>query len=175
MVNPDPTRWLTTTFPTMATWSSIPITLDLTPRGATYNAGPQGGTQTLLNTQEFTDLTLQLLDFDGSTLIEMANNNGAGLGESIQYALESGTYYAQVSGIDNDVQLYGLSLSGFNMADINGDGSVNAVDAGIMFANWSGDPGPTIRAIPEPSSMALVLLAFCYQRTARHRQWGSVV
>ncbi|MEO2046368.1 MAG: matrixin family metalloprotease [Pirellulales bacterium] len=183
----------------------LAVTLNLTPRGTTYNTGPSGGTQTSWDTQSLSDLTLQLLDSNGSTLIEMANHNGAGLGESIQYALDSGTYYAQVSGVANEVQLYGLSISGFNVADVNSDGYVDSADAstvitnwgtdgltfaegdingddfidnadaGILIANFNAGSGPSLATVPEPSSLALFLLVFCYQGTARHRQWGSVV
>lgn len=95
---------------------TLDVALNLTPRGATYNAGPEGGTQTSQNTKAFSDLTLALFGPDGTTLIQQANNTGAGLAESIALQLNPGTYYARVTGAFDEVQLYGLDVSGTRVA-----------------------------------------------------------
>jgi autotransporter-associated beta strand protein len=95
---------------------TLDVTLNLTPRGAIYNQGPQGGTQTSQNTKMFSDLTLGLFDTNGTTLLGLANNNGLGLGESLSRQLTPGTYYARVTGANDDVQLYGLDLFGTRVA-----------------------------------------------------------
>ncbi len=87
------------------------VSLDLTPRGATYMVGPQGGTQSPLNTLTLSDLSLALFDINGTTLLDLANANSAGGAEQIQRQLLPGTYFARVKGAQNDIQLYGLGVS----------------------------------------------------------------
>lgn len=89
------------------------VTLQLDPRGPTYNEGPQGGTQTLLNTKALADLVIQLHDSVG-TFITIGNLTGAGFGESISRSLEAGDYYAFIrtqAGSANNVQMYELNIS----------------------------------------------------------------
>lgn len=95
---------------------TLDVTLNLTPRGATYNQGPQSGTQTSQNTKMFSDLTLGLFDTNGTTLLGLANNNGLGLGESLSHQLTPGTYYARITGANDNVQLYGLDIFGTRVA-----------------------------------------------------------
>lgn len=95
---------------------TLDVTLNLTPRGAIYNEGPQGGTQVSTNTKTFSDLTLALFDTDGTTLIEQANHAAAGLAESLTRQLAPGTYYARVTGANDNVQLYGLDVTGSRVA-----------------------------------------------------------
>ena len=95
---------------------TLDVTLNLTPRGPTYNQGPESGPQAVFNAKMLSDLTLSLFDTDGTTLVDSANNSGAGLGESISHQLLPGTYYAQIIGANDDVQLYGLDISGTRVA-----------------------------------------------------------
>ena len=88
------------------------VTLDLTPRGTTYNAGPQNGTQTPLNTKALSNLGLELIDTDGSSVLETADTNGVGVAEAITHVLTAGDYFARVTGANDNVQLYGLDVSG---------------------------------------------------------------
>lgn len=113
------------------------VALNLTPQGVTYNVGPQGGTQTSFDSKSLSDLTLQLLDTDGTTVLETANNAPAGLGETIESILPAGTYYAHVTGSADDVQLYELSVSSFYGADFDEDGNVDLED----LDNWQAGYG----------------------------------
>ena len=89
------------------------VTLQLDPRGPTYFEGPQGGTQTPLNTKALADLALSLLDAGGNA-IASGNLFGAGFGETISMVLAAGDYFAVVrtqAGSDDNVQLYELAIS----------------------------------------------------------------
>ena len=109
--------------------NTLDVMLNLTPRGATYNEGPQGGTQTSLNTKALSDLTLALLDTNGTTVLDLANANGAGATESITRTLNAGTYFSRVTGLSNNVQLYGLDVSGISV-------SANLVWTGQLSDAW---------------------------------------
>lgn len=50
-------------------------------------------------------------------------------------------------------------------SDLNGDGITDAADAGQMFSEWTGDAGPA-RATPEPCTGWLLLAALCLWRGA---------
>lgn len=94
--------------------SATKVSLTLTPHGPTYQQGPQNGTQTTFNASSQSDLTLQLIDSNGSTVLQTANAMGAGSGESISNfdLLTAGTYYARVSGAtSNKIQLYQVDVS----------------------------------------------------------------
>lgn len=89
------------------------VTLQLDPRGPTYNEGPEGGTQTPLNTKALADLVVQLHDAAGN-FITIGNDTSAGFGESISRFLEAGDYYAFIRtqvGSANNVQMYELDIS----------------------------------------------------------------
>ncbi|MBI5757591.1 MAG: autotransporter-associated beta strand repeat-containing protein, partial [Planctomycetales bacterium] len=89
-------------------------TLTLTPRGTTYLEGPQGGPEASFSSAAQSDLTLQLLDTNGTTVLTTANATGLGGTESISSFVLStaGTYFAKVSGATtNKIQLYGLDVS----------------------------------------------------------------
>ncbi len=109
---------------------TLETTLNLTPRGATYNEGPQGGSQSSLNTKTLSDLTLALLDTNGSTVLELADANGAGVAESITRSLTAGTYFARVTGANNNVQLYGLDVSGVHIP-------ANLIWTGLQDDAWN--------------------------------------
>lgn len=81
--------------------------------GLTYNLVSQN-----FNAEQRSDLTLQLIGIDGSTVLQTANATGLGGDESILYNLTAGgTYFVRISGADNadaivfDSQFYGLTLS----------------------------------------------------------------
>ena len=124
---------------------TLDVTLDLTPRGATYNEGPQGGTQTSLNTKALSDLTLELLDTNGMTVLDLANANSAGAAESITRMLTAGTYFARVTGANNNVQLYGLDISGIHLpSNLVWTGLQNDVWDVNMTANFDDGGGAAV-------------------------------
>jgi hypothetical protein len=89
------------------------IDVSLSPEGPTYNQGRQGGTQSSYDASAQSDLSFQILDTDGTTVLTTANANGIGASESLtDFDLNvGGTYYVQISGADNAVQMYQLDVS----------------------------------------------------------------
>lgn len=89
------------------------VDINLTPQGPTYNQGRQGGTQSSYDASSQSNLSFQLLGTDGSTVLTTASTNGIGQSESITgFDLTAGgTYYVQISGADNTVQMYQLDVS----------------------------------------------------------------
>eukprot|EP00913_Durusdinium_trenchii_P023326 g21904.t1 len=85
----------------------------LTPLGPSYLEGPQNGSQGNYNTSAFSNLTLQVIAPNGSTVVASANNTGLGGTESLSdlSLAAAGTYFVRVSGANNAVQLYELGLS----------------------------------------------------------------
>lgn len=124
------------------------VTITLTPKGPTYNSGPQDGTQAALDTAALSNLTLTLFDTDGSSQILLSNFNPAGVAESIS-ALplqDPGTYFIRVSGADNAPQLYQLdvlaSITTPMPGDLDGDFDVDQDDLAIVLAGFSASVTP---------------------------------
>ncbi|MFM9960443.1 MAG: beta-propeller fold lactonase family protein, partial [Planctomycetaceae bacterium] len=92
-------------------------TLTLTPKGPTYFQGAQGGAQSQFNAASQSDLTLQLIGTDGTTVLQTANVSGLGGTETIANATLSagGTYFVRVSGAADAIQLYQLDTT-YNLA-----------------------------------------------------------
>jgi VCBS repeat-containing protein len=96
------------------------LSVSVTPLGSSYLDGPQNsdGTcsaGTLFNALAQTDLRVEILDTDGSTVLASANARGPGGTEAISNVrLPGGNYYVRVSGLNDRAQMYslGLSLSG---------------------------------------------------------------
>ena len=120
------------------------VTITLTPRGASYMAGPENGTEISFNSKNQGDLTVKLLGEDGVTVLETQNAGGTGSEEVIQdFMLSSpGTYFIQVTSSTIDkVQLYGLETAysaipggqilGTVFNDLNTDGIQDSGEAGI--------------------------------------------
>ena len=85
----------------------------LTPIGPTYNEGPQGGSQSPFNASSQSDLTLELIDTNGTSVLNTANATGLGGTESISsVVLPAGTYFVRVTGAQDTVQLYSLDVAG---------------------------------------------------------------
>ncbi len=91
------------------------ISLVVTPKGPTYDEGPQGGFTSSFDSSAQSDLALTLFDIDGITALASANLFGLGGTESILNFLLSdvGTYFARITGSDNALQLYQLDVSFF--------------------------------------------------------------
>ncbi|MFN3167710.1 MAG: matrixin family metalloprotease [Phycisphaeraceae bacterium] len=99
------------------------IRVTLTPRGPTYNSGPEGGTQSPVNTAALSDLSLALVDTDGTSLLALRDEAGRGAIESIAgvTADQPGTYFVRVTGDDDAPQLYQLDLLVTAITPIPGD------------------------------------------------------
>ena len=94
------------------------------------------------------DLAFSILDTNGTTSIEFADDVGAGDIEVIETTtLDPGTYYARVTGDEDTIQLYSLDLrfeSAVLLGDCNGDGVVNSPD---LECGCSTDIGEVLTAL----------------------------
>jgi hypothetical protein len=89
------------------------LTITLTPRGPTYNEGPQGGAQAAINTAAQSDLTLSLVAPDAITTLLTVNAGGLGVAETISnFPAFIGDYFIRVGGLTNErIQMYRLQAS----------------------------------------------------------------
>jgi autotransporter-associated beta strand protein len=109
------------------------VSLTLSPRGASYQVGPEGGTQSTFNALTLSDLSLTLFNPNGTTIIGGADSSPAGQPESIIEQLAPGTYYARVKGRQNDIQLYQLAISAA------APGPATLVWSGAFGGSWDVD------------------------------------
>jgi serralysin len=108
--------------------------------GFTYTANSVS-----FNTQQRSNLALALFDTDGTTLLSLANNTGLGGNESINFDLTTaGTYFLRVTGTDNP----------------------DAVAIKTQFYGLSA----SFTAVPEPSAIAVLLVASSLVFTRRTRR-----
>ena len=120
------------------------VTLDLTPEGATYNQSVEGAaTQSALDSRALNDLGLRIFDQNGNQ-VATSNQFGAGNSEILNQTLNAGTYFVEVSGSNDDIQLYTLGISASVVQDPN--------------------------AVPEPNSTALMLGLFSLYQLRRRRR-----
>lgn len=130
---------------------SQPALLDvvLTPRGGVFTQAGEGQTPTSFNANARNNLALAVFSTNGASLMATAGANPAGAVELIndQFLPAAGTYYARISGADDTVQLYELSLSIEALAtgDYNRDGFVDAADYTI-WRNSHGQTGVALAA-----------------------------
>ena len=111
--------------------SRLDVRLQLTPRGTSYLVGPEDGTQSTLNTLSLSNLSLALMDTNGTSVLSLTDSNPAGNGEEVLRQLLPGTYYARVKGANNNIQLYGLNLTATVPLPRN------LVWVGNVSANWN--------------------------------------
>ena len=94
------------------------LTVTLTPVGFQYLEGPQNQITgactpgTSFNSLTLNDLSLSVLDTDGTTVLGFADDNPAGQGEMLnEVAIGAGSYYIRVSADQDAVQLYEFNYS----------------------------------------------------------------
>lgn len=135
------------------------VDITLTPTGTTYNQGPQGGSQSSLNAAALNDLTLQLLDTDGITVLASANNTGQGGSETIEDILLPNTgvdYFVRVTGADNNVQMYELSVAVFDCTAFTpslGEVADAAIPSGTYTADSLTTQDMTTVAVPDGNNV----------------------
>ena len=123
----------------------------LTPRGGVFSQGSadQNQTPTSFDANSRSNLALTILSTNGTTVLGTANGNPAGVAESIANLMlpAAGTYYAEITGADNTIQLYELGLTATTIAialpgDYNHNGVVDAAD----YALWRNTRGQSVTA-----------------------------
>ncbi|MDP7276846.1 MAG: Calx-beta domain-containing protein [Planctomycetaceae bacterium] len=93
--------------------SGATANIGLAPVGPTYSEGPQGGTSSSFNGANQSNLILELIDQDGSTVLATSNTGGLGESESIpnQLLATGGVYYVRVTGTQDLIQTYQLDVT----------------------------------------------------------------
>jgi hypothetical protein len=110
----------------------------LVPRGGIFTQGDADNNQnpTSFNANARSNLALTIFGTNGTSILATADATGAGGIESIANLMlpAAGTYYARVTGADDTIQLYELSLTPTATlpGDYNRDGVVDAGD----YAVW---------------------------------------
>ncbi len=122
--------------------SSTSIDVTVTPIGFTYLQGPQLGTGacsagTSFNSEIIQDLSLAVIDSDGSTVLASADVNPAGMPEilgGVSLPSGAGTYFVEVDGdATNNVQLYQLDVVSLALIFSDGfeSGNTNAWSSSV--------------------------------------------
>ncbi|MEM6457690.1 MAG: matrixin family metalloprotease [Acidobacteriota bacterium] len=111
----------------MAVAGTVDVTL--TPTGSSYLNGPQlsngaCSAGTTFNALTVSNLALEVLDTDGTTVLDSIDANGAGDGEMLTGVVlpSAGTYFVRVTGSADNVQRYDLVLNASNICShLSGD------------------------------------------------------
>jgi hypothetical protein len=118
----------------------------LTPRGGVFTQGAAdfGETPTSFNANARNNLALSIFSTDGTTVIATADATAAGSAESIANLVlpAGGTYFARVTGADDTVQLYQLSLTPTPI--LVGDYNNNGVVDGADYVLWRNSEGQSV-------------------------------
>jgi hypothetical protein len=116
----------------------------LTPRGGVFTQASQGVVPSSFDANARSNLTLAALATNGTTVLAAANANPAGGVESIADLIlpSAGTYYARITGADDTIQLYELSLTAMPIlvGDYNRDGIVDGAD----YVTWRRAQGQSV-------------------------------
>ncbi len=147
------------------------ITITVTPIGATYQVGPEGGTATTINTRAIQNLQLELRDSNGTTVLASATTNGVEQAEQIlDYLLPpaGGTFFARVfsgTGSTDNVQRYEIRFQTTNLlqGDVDGSGCVDDADLlAILFAFGSNNRAYDLdgNGIVDDADLLIVLFNF---------------
>jgi hypothetical protein len=120
----------------------------LTPRGGVFTQGDADNNQTptTFNANARNNLALTIFGTNGTSVLATADANPAGGIELIANLLlpAAGTYFERITGADNNVQLYELSLSPTSilLGDYNRNGVVDAADY-VVWRKSLGQSVPT--------------------------------
>ncbi|MFN7019076.1 MAG: matrixin family metalloprotease [Fimbriimonadales bacterium] len=146
------------------------LTITVTPIGAQYEVGPEGGTTATVDTQLIQNLQLELRNSSGA-VIASATANGVGQAEQIANFVPppaGGTFYARVfSGPDStdDVQRYRLTVQTTTrpVGDVDGNGCVDDADLlQVLFNFGSGNAATDLNGdgVVDDADLLLVLFNF---------------
>lgn len=121
-------------FYSFTTTSSDDYSISVTPAGTTYLSGPQLANGSCdpganFNALTVSNLGVELIDTDGSTVLASTNAQPAGFEEVIcNSALSPGTYFVRVFGSANSVQMYDLEIEQGTATCATCDLIINEVD-----------------------------------------------
>jgi hypothetical protein len=120
------------------------LSATLTPRGGVFTQAPDGSTPTTFDANARSDLALSILSTSGTVTLAAADANPAGGVESIGGLLlpSAGTYFARITGADDTIQLYELSLTATPI--LLGDYNRNGVVDGADYAVWRNTQGQAV-------------------------------
>ncbi len=123
------------------------LTITVTPIGSQYSVGPEGGTESTIDTRQIQNLQLELRASNGTTVLASATGNGVGAAEQISNYLlppAGGTFYARVfsgPGSIDDVQRYEIRFqtTPLPQGDVDGNGCVDDADLLAILFNFGGN------------------------------------
>lgn len=113
---------------TVATSSSVDCAV--TPLGGVFSQGSTPGAIASFDANSRVDLALTIIDSDGQSLLASSDQFGLGAAETLSSVLlEPGTYYAQITGVQDTIQLYALEINSAveNTSALKGDVDLNGV------------------------------------------------
>ena len=106
----------------------------LTPLGGVFTQGATLGSATIFDANSRVDLALSLFDSDGQSLLASSDQSGLGGTETLSsISLEPGTYYTQITGVQDTIQLYSLELTSALKGDVDLNGVVDFFDIGAFI------------------------------------------
>lgn len=132
--------------------SGMEIDFYMTPVGSYYildNTGDDGiNNGAPIFTNQIMDLSFNLYDGDGTTILETVNNGGLGVQESLlNYSLDPGDYYIRIARVSgNDTQRYRFQMD-LTLNDLTavGDGDVPVRGMGLSVYPTPFNPKTTAR------------------------------
>ncbi|NQV25636.1 MAG: pre-peptidase C-terminal domain-containing protein [Rhodopirellula sp.] len=112
--------------------ADLAVSINLTPTGSlNLNVGPQNialdpnnqNPGTTFNAQTLSDLGLELIDSDGTTVLASSFGGGFGQSESINgfTVAAAGNYFVRIRGSENSIQAYSLSVTAATVPPTTGD------------------------------------------------------
>ncbi len=127
--------------------TSSRLSATLTPRGGVFTQGSadQGQTPTTFDANSRNNLALTILATNGTTVLSTVDANAAGIAETIANMSlpTAGTYYARITGADDTIQLYELSLA-VTAAGLPGDYNHDGVVDGADYVIWRSSAGQSV-------------------------------
>jgi hypothetical protein len=120
------------------------LSATLTPLGGVFSQAAQFQTPTPFNANARNNLALALFSNSGAAFLASSDSTLAGGLESITNLLlpAAGTYFARITGADDTVQLYQLSLTATEI--LLGDYNKNGVVDGADYVVWRNMQGQSV-------------------------------
>lgn len=121
------------------------LDVTLTPHGGQFAQGSEGTVPTPFNADNRSNLSFDVIDTDGSTVLAAVNNGAAGISDVLEdlELADSGEYFIRITGAADTIQLYQLDLELMiaPTGDLNGDGIVDAGDFTAFASSFGSTAG----------------------------------